>query len=106
MFAYTEVMARVCRVSFTDASGITHAIDVTANTLYEAVAFALRDLRAAGFVPVLPGPGTQIHVSVKASTEAEHTIRYSQFESWLAGTARSPKERLAKDRLRVIVAGE
>ena len=98
--------ARPCRVSFTDASGITHSVEVAAETLYEAVAIALRDLRASGLVPVLPGPATQIHVRVKANTEAEHSIRYSQLESWLGGTARSPKEKLAKDRLRALMGGD
>ena len=98
--------ARLCRVSFTDASGITHAVEVTADTLYEAVALALRDLRSSGLTPVLPGPAMQIHVRVMANAEAEHSIRFSQFESWLSGTARSPKERLVKDRLREMVGGE
>ena len=107
VFAYNEAMpARHCRVSFTDSCGITHAVDVTADSLYEAVALALRDLRSSGLVPVLPGPGTQIHVRVKAGAEAEHSIRFSQFESWLSGTARSPKERTTKDRLRTMMGGE
>ena len=106
-FAYKEANpARQCRVSFTDASGITHSVDVTAETLYEAVALALRDLRASGLVPVLPGPVTPISVRVMASVEAEHSIRFSQFQSWLGGRARSPKERLTKDRLRSMVGGE
>ena len=98
--------ARSCRVSFTDASGITHAVDVTADTLYEAVAVAVRDLRSSGLVPVLPGPSTQIHVRVMASADVEHSVRFEQVQRWLQGTARSPSERLTKDRLRAIVGGE
>ena len=98
--------ARLCRVSFTDASGVTHAVDVNAESLYEAVAIALHELRRSGLVPVLPGPATPIHVAVKSAAEAEHTIRFSQFETWLGGAARSPKERMQKDRFRGIVGGE
>ena len=97
---------RPCRVSFTDSSGIMHAADVSAESLYEAVALALRDLRASGLIPVLPGPATPISVRVLATTEAEHSIRFSQFESWLGGTARSPKEKLTKERLRAMVGEE
>ncbi len=34
-----------CRVTCTDASGIDHSVEVTAETLYEAVAQALRLFR-------------------------------------------------------------
>jgi hypothetical protein len=100
------VPARHCRVSFTDVAGIAHAVDVTADTLYEAVALALSDLRASGLVPVLPGPATQIHVRVLASAECEHTVRLEQVQRWVHGIARSPRERLVKDKLRGIVEAE
>lgn len=97
--------ARRCSVSFTDAQGVTHAVDVSAGSLYEAVALALRDLRASGLVPVTPGPATAIRVRVLAWTEAEHSVTLRQFEQWLAGTARSPQELLMKERLRDMAGG-
>lgn len=100
-FAYTGTMsARLCEVSFVDVSGIRHSVEVTAGSLYEAIALGLGDLRKAGLTPVMPGPATAITVRVKAAAETEHTIPFRQFENWLSGTARSPKERLTKDRLR------
>src|SRR5215217_5167939 len=92
--------ARSCSVSFTDASGITHSVEVSAESLMEAVALGFRDLRASGLVPVMPGPATSIRVAVKAAAVAEHSITYRRFSEWLGGTARSPAERLLKDRLR------
>jgi hypothetical protein len=96
---------RLCEVSFVDCSGVKHCIEVAADSLYEAVALGLRDLRASGLTPVTPGPATTISVRVKASTEAEHTVTLRQFQAWLSGTARSPQERLTKDRLRGFVSG-
>jgi len=37
--------ARLCSVSFTDSEGITHAVEITASTLYEADVLALGDFR-------------------------------------------------------------
>ena len=98
--------ARLCRVSFTDAAGVSHSVEVHAETLFEAIALGLRDLRAAGLTAVMPGPATQISVRVKAAAEAEHTVSLRQFETWLGGTARSPKERLVKERLRELATGK
>jgi len=97
--------ARQCTVSFTDAAGVTHSVDVTAQSLMEAVAFGLRDLRASGLTPVLPGPATQIRVRVRSASTAEHAISFRQFATWLDATARSPQERLLKDKLRQAANG-
>jgi hypothetical protein len=42
---------------------------------------------------------------VKATSVAEHSVTYRQFANWLEGTARSPQERLLKDRLREVCGG-
>jgi hypothetical protein len=97
--------ARLCRVSFTDPSAVAHSVEVHAETLFEAIALALRDLRSAGLTAIMPGPATQISVHIKSACEAEHTVTFRQFENWLGGTSRSPKERLVKDRLRELASG-
>jgi hypothetical protein len=97
--------ARACSVSFTDASGITHSVEVTAESLMEAVAFGLRDLRASGLTPVMPGPATSITVRVNATALADHSVTYTQFINCLGGVTRSPQERLLKERLREAVEG-
>jgi hypothetical protein len=80
-------------------------VEVVAGSLMEAIALGLRDLRASGLTPVMPGPATSITVRVKAAATAEHSLTYRQFSSWLDGTARSPQERLLKERLRETVTG-
>ena len=37
--------ARTCRVTITDLEGVSHTADVTATTLYEAIALGLVGLR-------------------------------------------------------------
>jgi hypothetical protein len=98
-------MPRPCSVAFTDTNGITHSVTVSADSLMEAIALGIRDLRASGLTPVLPSPATAIRVQVHASATAEHVVTFRQFTSWLEGGARSPKERLLKDRLREAVDG-
>jgi hypothetical protein len=46
---------RVCRVSFTDTEGITHAAQVSASSLYEAAGLALAEFRRCGLMDVTPG---------------------------------------------------
>ncbi|HYO80917.1 MAG TPA: hypothetical protein VES20_05920, partial [Bryobacteraceae bacterium] len=96
---------RLCEVSLTDASGVRHSIEVRADSLYEAVAAGLRDLRASGLTPVTAGPATTVSVRVKAAPESEHTVTLRQVESWLKGGSKSPQERLTKDRVRQIFEG-
>jgi hypothetical protein len=62
-------------------------------------------LRSSGLVPVTPGPATAITVRLQTAADAEHTVTLRQFEQWLSGTAKSPKERLVKERLRELAGG-
>jgi hypothetical protein len=96
------VPARVCTVSFADPSGIVHSVDVAAETLFEAAALAIKEFRAAGIADAVPGPATALTVAVKAPA-MQHTVTVGQLRLWIDGVARSPKERVIKDRLREIV---
>jgi nicotinic acid phosphoribosyltransferase len=64
VFAYTVVVptARSCSVSFTDSEGITHSVEITASTLYEAAVLALSEFRRCGFAEATFGPGTKLSV--------------------------------------------
>jgi hypothetical protein len=50
-----------CRVSFTDSEGILHAVDVDAESLYEAVAIAVASFREDDVSPSSPNPMTEFH---------------------------------------------
>jgi hypothetical protein len=96
------VAARICTVSFADASGIVHSVEVAAESLFEAAALAIQEFRRAAIVETVPGPATTLTVAVKAPA-TEHTVTIRQLRNWMDGLARSPKERMVKDRIREIV---
>jgi hypothetical protein len=74
-FAYTRIVptARTCAVSFTDSEGITHSVEISASSLYEAAVLALAEFRRSGIAAVTPGPGTRLRVEVKAP-EVTHEL--------------------------------
>ena len=93
---------RSCKVTCRDAQGIEHSVDVTAETLYEAVAQAWRILgenewNAEG------GRRPSVFVVKVKQPEIEHRVRAEDFEKWLASAPKSPAEMALKDRLRKIL---
>ncbi len=91
---------RTCTVSFTSPDGIRHSVNVRAETLYEAVVLAVRAFREHDFAP---GPASLLEVEAK-SPSVTHTVSISKVEEWLNGVARSPREKVTKDRLRGLLA--
>ena len=89
---------KTCKVSCRDSNGAEHAVEVTARTLYEAVARGLNVLRQNGWVEETP-PNTKITIAVK-EPEVEHTVRIRDFENWLASNGKSPAEQALKSDLR------
>ena len=85
--------ARTCTVSFTDTEGIRHSVNVQADTLYEAVAVAVREFREHDCAP------GEMEVEAR-SPAVTHTVSMGKVEDWLNGGAKSPKERLLKERLK------
>jgi hypothetical protein len=53
---------KICTVSFQDSCGIRHAVEVGAETLYEAAVLALRAFRERDWPP---GPAAQLAIEVK-----------------------------------------
>jgi hypothetical protein len=67
------------RVSFTDHDGVLRAVEVEADSLYEAVAHAVAEFRASGPIKAEPGPATEFTVTVYRKP-VEHRIRLTQVE--------------------------
>jgi hypothetical protein len=97
------VALKTCKVSCIDLQGVEHAIEVSAGSLYEAVAQALRIFRDNEWVEDLGRGQTPLSVKVK-EPEIEHTVRVQDFERWLDTTPRSPAEMILKNRLRELLA--
>jgi hypothetical protein len=95
---------RICTVSFIDPEGITHAVDVTAATLYEAAVLAVAEFRRVGLFEVRIGPGTRLRVAVK-QPEATHEIQFGKLQEWLDDGARNSNEQVTKARLRKALRG-
>ena len=93
---------RTCTVSCRDLKGIEHAIEVTADSLYEAVAQGLRAFRENEWVDEIGGGLTTIVVVVR-QPGVEHKVRVREFEQWLESQGRTPAEMSLKHRLRELV---
>ena len=91
-------MAR-CRVSFTDADKTEHAVEVEAESLYEAVALAVADFREDPLLPSCPSAMTEFTVAVLRNP-TEHRIRLNQVSKWAEHTTKDGPAGITK-RLRV-----
>jgi hypothetical protein len=94
------VNLRTCKVSCFDATGAEHAVEVTARSLFEAVARGLHVLRQNDWVGTIYQNST-ITIAVK-EPQVEHKVRIRDFESWLASNGKSPAEQALKTDLRAL----
>jgi hypothetical protein len=64
-----------CRVSYLDSRNVEHAVDVTADSLFETAAVAVRAFREGALVEELPVPGTELRDhSLSASGRAQSSF--------------------------------
>ena len=94
---------RTCRVSCRDLRGIEHTVEVTADSLYEAVAQALRVFREDTWVDEIGRRLTAVKVVV-TQPEVEHRVVIRDFERWLDSGGKTPAEITLKSRLRTLLA--
>ena len=78
---------------------VEYSVEVTADSLYEAVARGSAALRDADWAGDMAHGQTIITVVVK-QPEVQHTVRMRDFEAWLESNGRSPTEMALKSRLR------
>ena len=88
-----------CTVSFQDSNGVRHAVEVGAETVYEAAVLALKSF---GEHDCPPGPAAHLAIEVK-NPSVSHTVVTGAVRDWLDGGARSPKEAIEKRRLKEIL---
>jgi len=92
---------RSCRVTITDMEGVAHTVDVTASTLYEAVALGLSAVRESDWVTGIP-EGLKVRVRV-TNVPVDHEVKLGDFTKWLERRGRSPKEIFDRNRIREIL---
>jgi len=98
------VADRTCIVSFTDTRGITHSVQLTAGSLFEAAALGLRQLRSSDWNDP-PGQASVLEISV-ADPPMKHTVTVQQLSRWLNGASQSPRESMKKIELRKLLTGK
>jgi hypothetical protein len=91
-----------CHVTVCDMEGLTHSVEVTAESLYEAVATGLRALRDNEWAGEIPEGLDEVIVTV-ASPRVEHKVQMRQFNQWLERGDRSPAERIHRGRVRKLL---
>lgn len=82
-------------------AGVVHTVQVTAQSLYEAVAQALRLFREDAWSEDSSRGPASVTVAIR-QPEVEHNVRIKDFENWLDSAARSPADMALKNRLRNI----
>jgi hypothetical protein len=97
------VVGTRCRVSYLDSRNIEHAVDVTADSLFEAAAVAVRAFREGALMDDLPVAGTELRIAV-FPLPVEHRVRLQRVEHWAqTGTVKSPVEMLRRERVRELL---
>jgi hypothetical protein len=74
------VALRTCRVTCQDIAGVEHTVEVSANSLYEAVARGLATLKDGDWSGDIGHGQTAITIVVK-QPEVEHKVRMRDFEA-------------------------
>jgi hypothetical protein len=92
---------RTCEVSFKDHLGVRHAVEVSAESLYEAVVLAIKTFRADPWLERV-GPGTTLDIEVREPA-TKHSVTLAQVERWLASASSSPNETSKKNKLKTLL---
>ena len=93
---------RTCSVTCRDAEGVEHTVQVTAQSLFEAVAQALRVFREHEWSEEPNSASASLKVTIKPA-EVEHSVRIKDFHSWLETAPKGPAEMELKRRLRELL---
>jgi hypothetical protein len=82
--------------------GVTHTVEVTAATLYEAVAQGLAAIRRNEWLAGIAQGVNVVKVSV-ADVRVEHEVKLMDFTKWVDRTGGSPREMSDRRRIRAIL---
>jgi hypothetical protein len=96
------VVLRNCTVAVKDVQDVEHSIEVSAETLYEAIATALAALQQDNWVGEIGQGFTTVSVLVQQPA-VKHEVKMKDFLSWLNRQGRSPAEVILKQKLEKIL---
>jgi hypothetical protein len=93
---------RSCRVTVKDMEGVTHTAEVTASSLFEAVALGIAAIRGNEWAGEIAEGLNTVQVSV-TEVPVTHTVKVGDFNKWLNRTGGSPREIVDRSRFRQIL---
>ena len=96
------MVLRNCTVAVKDVQDVEHSIEVSAETLYEAIATALAALQQDNWVGEIGQGFTTVSVLVQQPA-VKHEVKMKDFLSWLNRQGRSPAEVILKQKLEKIL---
>jgi hypothetical protein len=82
--------------------GVKHSVEVTASTLYEAVALGLAEIRGQDWAGEIPGGLNAVDVSVRA-VPVTHSVKIQDFNRWLNRNGGAPHEIAQRHHIRQIL---
>ena len=93
---------RSCRVTVCDMEGIKHSVEVTASTLYEAVALGLVAIREQDWAAEIAEGLNTVDVSVTA-VPVIHSVKMQDFNKWLSRKGGTPNDISQRNHIRQIL---
>jgi hypothetical protein len=90
---------RQCVVTFRDAEGVEHAVDVTAESLYEAAALALQQFRRSEWSRGASLDTGTFKVEV-CEPATFYRLKVADLERWLARSGGKPRDVALRQRVR------
>jgi hypothetical protein len=96
---------RTCKVTIEDMNGVRHTVDVTAGSLYEAVALGMAAIRTDEWVTGIAQGLNAVKVRVM-NVPVEHEVRLMDFTKWLDRDGGSPREMSDRKGIRSILGME
>src|SRR5258707_2750742 len=93
---------RSCRVTIQDMDGVSHTVEVTAATLYEAVAQGLAAIRGNDWVSGFAEGHGVVKVSV-TDVRVEHEVKLGDFTKWVERKGGSPRDVIQRQKIREIL---
>ena len=93
---------RQCRVTVNDMEGVRHSVEVTASTLYEAVALGLSAVNGEEWAGEIAEGLNSVEVTVIA-VPVTHCVIMQDFKKWLGRKGGAPREVSHRERIRQIL---
>jgi hypothetical protein len=93
---------RQCQVTVSDMEGVRHSVEVTASTLYEAVALGLAAIRGEEWAGEIAEGLNTVEVTV-IPAPVTHSVTMQDFKKWIDRKGGAPREVNHRDHVRRIL---